>query len=249
MNYLFGRRRLLGMMAALGATALAGCETLGVYRFRLTVEIDTPQGVRSGSSVMQVRYGLSLNFNGGGQQGDTDLVGEGVYVDLGGGRHVVAVLGQPLLRSGAWERKFLPANVLLHGSSGLQQIKDLKAEGRDLEGSADVPFDQIPSMVTFERSNDPASAKVVWGKGFTETEDAQGYRVRAVRVDDFAETFGPGHGLRRVWLEMVARDTPITSQLGTRFPWLRDPRMMAGDGWLRIPEDARQVIILMTSGT
>jgi hypothetical protein len=47
-------RRAVLAVPLLGALlGVAGCaRTIGVYRYRVTVEVETPQGLRSGASVM-----------------------------------------------------------------------------------------------------------------------------------------------------------------------------------------------------
>ena len=54
------------------------------YRFRITLNVDTPQGLRSGSSVMEVRtrrYPAWTTL--GNNTGQSSLTGEAVFVDLG----------------------------------------------------------------------------------------------------------------------------------------------------------------------
>lgn len=239
------RRDLLRGSVGMAMLGLAGCETIGVYRFRLTVEIDTPHGLRTGSSVMQVRYSLGVNFNGGGQQSHEDLEGEGAYVDLGDGRNLVAVLGHPLLGSLAWRRLFLPADIFFPNQSGPQQLRDLKASGGKMEGGADLTLDQSPSLVTFERPDDPASARVVYGESIGKVFDGTRERETFVHIDEIAQVFGPGYALRRMRTDIVPRNTPITRQLGQRFPWLNDPNVMQNPGWMALPSLARTVISLM----
>jgi hypothetical protein len=246
---MMSRRGFAWLSAAFAVLGLTGCETIGVYRFRLTVEIDTPQGVRSGSSVMQVRYGVSHNINGGGEQSQVDLDGEAVFVDLGGGRHVLLVLGHPLLRSGAWDQRFMPADVFFPETSGPRQMRTLKASGGDLRGGADLPAEQIPSLATFERGTaDPASARVVYGRAIGRVVDGAGEREVGIHIDEIAQVIGPGHGLRRVRLDMVSADTPITRRLEAIFPWLTDPAVMGNPGWSRLSEVSQLVITLLRSG-
>jgi len=244
---MMSRRGFAWFSTAFAMLGLTGCETVGVYRFRLTVEIDTPQGVRSGSSVMQVRYGVSPNINGGGQQADVDLDGEAVFVDLGDGRHLLAVLGHPLLRSGAYQQRFLPADVFFPDYSSLRQIRTLKASGGKLQGGADLAIEQIPSLATFERPADPASARVVYGRAIRRVADGAGERERRVHIDEIAEAFGAGYALRRVHLDMVPNSTPITRQLVQIFPWLNDPLVLKSPAWERLPELSRIVINLLVS--
>ena len=50
------RRRALGLALTLAAVTLSGCNPFGrtyTYRYRITVEVDTPQGLRTGSSVWE----------------------------------------------------------------------------------------------------------------------------------------------------------------------------------------------------
>jgi hypothetical protein len=74
---------------------LAGCGSLfpPSYRFRLTVEVDTSQGVRSGSSVLEVTSQLQ-NLPGKGIVPLTSLTGEAVALDLPGGKTLFALIGR-----------------------------------------------------------------------------------------------------------------------------------------------------------
>lgn len=247
---MMSRRGLLWRSTGLAMLGLAGCgETIGLYRFRLTVEVDTPRGVRVGSSVMQVRYGVSHNFNGGGQQADVDLDGEAVFVDLGDGRHMIAVLGHPLLLSGAYDQRFMPADVFFPDTSGPRQMRKLQASGKKLQGGADLAVEQIPSLATFERPADPASARVVYGRAIGTVADGAGERELGIHIDEIAEVFGAGYALRRVRLDVVPENTPITRQIEQRLPWLNDPNVMKNPGWSRLPEVSRIAINLLRSGT
>ncbi len=70
-----------------------------VHRFRLTVEVDTPDVPRSAASVIEVeRKAIRWPVRGGRYA--HHVRGEAVYVDLGGGRNVVAVLAHGEKRSG-----------------------------------------------------------------------------------------------------------------------------------------------------
>src|SRR5258707_8743277 len=62
-------------------------------RFRLTIEVDTPNGIKSGSSVIQTWFYESGNWGpveAGGVR--TKARGEAVYVDLGHDWYVVGIL-------------------------------------------------------------------------------------------------------------------------------------------------------------
>lgn len=54
------RRVTLGSLLALGTLALAGCgDPTPTYRYRLTVEVNTPEGLRTGSSVIEVETSVA----------------------------------------------------------------------------------------------------------------------------------------------------------------------------------------------
>lgn len=88
------RRSAFGVLAAGATVLLGGCwrpsETL---RYRLTIEVETPQGVRSGSSVIEVRGVRNpdwVNIEGRGTR--ASFRGEAVAVDLPHGKTLFALL-------------------------------------------------------------------------------------------------------------------------------------------------------------
>lgn len=66
------------------------------YRYRMAVEVDTPQGVRAGSAVIEVIQGEGIAFPGPEAGGVKARVrGEAVAVDLPGGQTLFALLRSP----------------------------------------------------------------------------------------------------------------------------------------------------------
>src|SRR4051794_17538953 len=57
------------------------------HKYRLTVEVETPQGRKSASGVLAIHPDRSYS-----RGGHTKTVGDAVYVDLGGGKNLVALL-------------------------------------------------------------------------------------------------------------------------------------------------------------
>ena len=174
------RALFLGGPAMAGAAALGGCDYFtgrdaGAYRMRLTLAVETPEGPRQASGVIEIAYSMVLNFNGGGQMSREDVRGEAVFLDLGQGRNLVLLL---------LFDPYLPTQALF-GRAGFNAVETL-LQGRKLEGSVELRPDLIPTLVTFTNLADPASARVV------EPTDA-----------GFASAFGPGFRLARVTLEMV----------------------------------------------
>ena len=78
------------------ALAVAGCsltDQTPAYRYRLTVEVDTPDGVKTGSSVIEVDTEVAGGYSIPTPGRVTNRVrGEAVTVDLGEGRVLFALL-------------------------------------------------------------------------------------------------------------------------------------------------------------
>jgi hypothetical protein len=79
-------------LAALTAivTLISCSKGLPSYRYKMTVEVETPQGLRSGSSVIEVRTSGGGLTNTGGIQ--SRVQGEAVAVDLGSRGALFALL-------------------------------------------------------------------------------------------------------------------------------------------------------------
>ena len=74
----------------------AGCSLIDRtpdYRYRLTVEVDTPQGLRTGSSVIEVQTSVAGEYSIPSPGAVSHRVrGEAVAVDLPGGQTLFALL-------------------------------------------------------------------------------------------------------------------------------------------------------------
>lgn len=87
---LLERRPLTGITVLIIALAVCGCGSQAdSYRQRITVEVDTPEGVMTGSSVSEVKWRYSSR---GSSRASSR--GEAVAVDLPGGRTLFALMTQ-----------------------------------------------------------------------------------------------------------------------------------------------------------
>ena len=188
---------------------LAGCaDPAPDYRYRLTVEVDTPQGLRSGSSVIEVEQRLVRpGSNPTGTGVERRVRGEAVAVDLPGGRTLFA-----LLRSDNdvdWASHVLPFLApRVAGESFEQQLDDvLSLEGEVVLPRMFPPVGHIetrsayPMLVTFGDLSDPTS-------------------VERVDPDDLAASFGEGYALHRMTVQMT--DDPATTGIEERLAWFSD---------------------------
>ena len=87
-------RNVLAALACAGAALpLAGC-TSTTIRYRLTLEVDTPEGVRTGSGVIEVKYVKLGQTLGASAEWKAEVRGEAVTVDLGERGTLFALLAE-----------------------------------------------------------------------------------------------------------------------------------------------------------
>jgi hypothetical protein len=196
---------ILGIVLTAGLVyAAAGMSSLGnktySWRYKMTVEIETPEGIKTGSAVREVdilRKQLPKEFF------DEPYyvfkhkgIGEAVPVDLGHGKIVFVLLSTDLYRE-VWDA-FNP--------------KDYEAASNFPVGSrAELEAGHRPRIVTFADLNDPMSVQLVYA---SKSYAAGGQD----RNDHFEELFGKGVKLKSVMIEIT--DEPVTWGVRKHLPWL-----------------------------
>jgi hypothetical protein len=161
------------------------------YRYRMTVEVLAGGAVRSGTSVIEVRIDKQPKFGSAPPQ-VSRFRGEAVFVDLGGGRNVIALLASgPAARNVDYIFNVIPTVFGLTFAD-----RDL-AKLSSLRGSRQLPASFLPTFVTFADLNDPKT-------------------VRVVMPEEFEQAFGPGTRLLSVTVEPV--DVPVTMGIEQRMP-------------------------------
>ena len=203
---MWGKMRAVWL--TLGALALASCalaeDKAPDYRYRLTVEVETPEGLKTGSSVIAVEQSIGRTAMDGFVGGSVFLRirGEAVAVDLPDGRTLYA-----LLRSGGdveWAARVIP--FLSPDAEDDNSLDDfLLLEGKKelpRRWTAQGPFNNAsayPMMVTFGDLADPTS-------------------VAEVDPDDLAASFGEGVRLKRITVDLT--DDPVTTGIDERLGWV-----------------------------
>jgi hypothetical protein len=172
------------------------------HKYRLTVEMETPEGLRSASGVMSVHPDRSYS-----RGGHTRTMGDAVFVDLGGGKNLVALLAH------------IDKSIELDDMNYVA-LRAYKAAGRNVSfndmsrqtGAVPVTGALIPVLVTFTEPGDPGSA-------------------RPVLPNDIAAALGNGVRLHGISVEVVPNGLwpldfggplgdPVTRGIETRLPWL-----------------------------
>lgn len=183
------RRVVPGFLLALAGPLLSGCtKSTWSYRYRLTLYVDTPEGVKTGAGVIEIQSARAL-FDLNQMPLAWRMYGEAVVVDLGARGLLFALLdaGEPR------------PNLLGMGRQVFERTGALKAretpEEREsklerLRASAELKRDEIPVLVLFRDIEKPTT-------------------VEEVDPDDLAKSFGAGTKLTRVTIETTT--DPVTT--------------------------------------
>jgi hypothetical protein len=180
------------------------------HKYRLTVEVDTPEGVKSASGIMAVHP--DRGYSRGGR---TRTKGDAVFVELGGGMNLVALLAH------------VDKSIDLDGMNYVA-LRAYNAAGRKVSfnemsrmtGAVPVQGALIPVLVTFVDPADPRTA-------------------RAVPPDQVEAALGRGFHLHGISAEVVPNGLwpldfggplgePVTRGIETRLPWLSAANDAAG---------------------
>ena len=195
--------RWLGPLALLAALVIGDQIRINRpgHKYRLTVEVETPDGIKSASGVMAVHPDRS--YSRGGQ---TRTNGDAVFVDLGGGKNLLALLAH------------IDQSVDLDGMNYMA-LRAYNVAGRKVSfndmtrmtGAVPLTGALIPVLVTFISPDDPATA-------------------RAVPPDDLEAALGNGFRLHGISAEVVPNGLwpldfggplgePVTRGIEAKLPW------------------------------
>jgi len=174
------------------------------HKYRLTVDVETPQGRKSASGVLAVHPDRSYS-----RGGHTRTVGDAVYVDLGGGKNLVALLAH------------IDNNLELDGINYVALRAYTAAAGgkrvsfNDMNrqtGLVPVTGELIPVLVTFADPANPATARSVQ-PGDAEGALGKGYRLHGISAEVVPNGFWP--------LDFGGvLGEPVTRGIQARLPWL-----------------------------
>ena len=190
---MMARRGVIGFLGGGMTLMLTGCGMLGgtkSYRFRMTVEIETPQGLKIGSSVMEITSYKTMKLTSEEHAGAGSFRGEAVVVDLPNGP-VFALLknddaGQPL---------DVRVTSALSRVAEFNTVDDYVATVADLSGmfssaKAELPRADWPLMVRFRDIDDPRSVEKV---------SPQSMGVKRILVETTGDQITTGINKRFSW--------------------------------------------------
>ena len=201
------RRVVFGVLSAVAVMlSLGACGSRAEVRTKVTIEVATPQGVRSGSSIWSWALGeptvaLASSYDG-------RFRGEAVAIDLPGGRTLFALVKDMAVLP---ERHFREFNV----GTGSDRVANVRAIAKEVGATRTLacamlpvnakgdelfnPKYDCPLLVTFRDIRDPKSVE----------------RVDPASLD---KSFGAGVTLRRITVAVT--DDPVTTGIEKRLGWL-----------------------------
>jgi hypothetical protein len=175
------------------------------HKYRLTVEVETPAGIKSAGGVMAV-----TPDRGYSRKGHTTTSGDALFIDLGGGKNLVALLAH--MDNNAADLDGVNYVALrAYGAAGAQRVSF--NEMSRMRGGVPVRGELVPVLATFSDPADPAT-------------------MRIVAPHDLAESLGSGFRLHGVSAEAISNGfwpidfggpfgEPVTRGIEAKLPWLR----------------------------
>lgn len=170
-------------------------------RAKISIDVETPEGLKTGSSVQEVIYSLEPCplCNHSGPKFRRIVIGQAVIVDLGQRGHLFGLLYRGDERGIDSSGPLTPVVISrLLGPKDWRGAETVRALGR-VSGKADVPAELMPFMVRFRDINDPKT-------------------VEHVIPNNLAASFGPGVKLVKATIEIT--DDQVTAGIEKKLTWL-----------------------------
>jgi hypothetical protein len=164
------------------------------WRYKMTVEVETPEGLKTGSAVREVtvHHGLKLTPE---MLPQVDLKGEAVVVDLGK-RGILFVLNS--------------------GDYGTDILFKM-FPGNDKQGKVTITPNLYPNFAKFLDVNKPTSVENVRAENDQIIDQLRKYDPYR-RMVSFEDAFGAGVKLKTVTIEITSE--PITWGIEKYLPWI-----------------------------
>lgn len=203
---------LVKLISVAALAALAGCNPgkavhdhvwFDPVSYRLTVEVETPAGIKSGSSVIETIYDRGLS--------GSEVHGEAVAVDVAPGKTLFVLLRSPT--NADWAA----------GLPGIPMIEADEPAGNHAEREA-----QVGRQLAAARAD--RTQHFLWGVGVPSTRSRylpylvwfsdihKPETVEQVDPVDLEKTFGSGFRLKSISTKITSE--PVSDGIRGRLPWL-----------------------------
>lgn len=193
---------LLGLLAVLVIGDQIRINRPG-HKYRMTVEVETPSGVKAASGVFAVTPDRSYTRDRG-----TRTSGDAIYVDLGGGKNLVALLAH-------LDKTLDPDAVNYVALRAYPAVTGKRVNFNDMSkqtGIVPVTGALVPVLAAFADPANPGSAKAV-SPDDSEAVLGKGYRLRGITTGAIPNGYWPID-----FGGMLGE--PVTRGIAAKLPWL-----------------------------
>jgi hypothetical protein len=176
------------------------------HKYRMTVQVETPEGVKSGTGILAV-----TPDRGYSRRGHTSMSGDAIFVDLGGGKNLVALLAHIGKSIDLDAMNYVALRAYTAAGGKRISFNDMSK----MTGVVPVKGALIPVLVTFADPANPGTARNV-PPDESEAVLGKGYRLRGITAEAVPNGFWPidfGGPLGE----------PVTRGIAARLPWLNRP--------------------------
>jgi hypothetical protein len=173
------------------------------HKYRLTVEVETPEGRKSASGVMAVHPDRSYT-----RRGQTRTLGDAIFVDLGQGKNLVTLLAHVDKNLVLDDMNYVALRAYLAATGKRVPFSEMSR----LTGVVPVKGELIPVLVSFADQAMPGTARVVLPDD-AEAVLGKGYRLQGISVEVVPNGYWP--------LDFGgALGEAVTRGIQAKLPWL-----------------------------
>lgn len=188
------------------------------WRYKMTVVVDTPEGIKTGSAVREVARHRAINLTPESAPAVT-LRGEAVTVNMDDRGILFALL------KGADGNHDYGSGVILNVFPEL--LNTYLHEGDDIQRRKILSPEQYPMMVRFKDLNNQKSIEPVYTRRESPGINHVNIKIEKEKLKDaFDENFGAGFELKEISIELT--NDPVTWGIESLLPWLPDRKNIPG---------------------
>lgn len=221
------RRKMLTSIAIAGALLLSGCGSTEKYRYKMTVEVETPDGLKTGSAVREIviRTPPSIPLPGEHKPG-FGVIGEAVAIDIAPGKTLFALLSGA---DGTSEFSGRYIHFIFQELAPGKKNATIELWPNKPVTRRPIISEPTPMLVTFRDSNDPAS-------------------IRKIEPSTLDADFGPTTRLKRIYIAIT--NEPVTNGIEKRLAWLPEyyGKQLSGDRFQSIENVDKGISAFVSSG-
>lgn len=173
------------------------------YRYRLKVELQTPDGLQTGESIIETRFQDNRGSNFGFVESrllKISVKGQATAIKIGNRTLVAAMIVGPFGGRDAQFKTVVPETLGVRWSGPLDETRAAVEKAKREAVPREVPRDEWPTFIVFENQYDPATARVV-------------------HPDEIVEVFGRGYSVQSVKIDFT--NDPINDNIDITFPWIK----------------------------